>query len=93
MAQTSLLTDQTSDTTSSGVAVTGPATVFTRGLGGAKCTLEVAPTDTEADYEPLHTDNFPNLPQFLVNLAGSYYIRAKLENSTASTSANVIVSN
>jgi len=92
MAAVKILEDQTTDTTSTGTAVTGPCSVWVRGLNGAECLIQVAQTDVAGDYETLNSKFFVSMDQFVINLVGAYFVRAILQNSTATTNATVTVS-
>ena len=87
-----LFTDQTTDAKSAGVAPGGPCTVHTSGVfDGCHVTIQVAPTDLDANYElPTGT----NLQDFRIGgvvkceAVAGYFVRVVLSNAGASTSVS-----
>lgn len=87
-----LLTNQTTDTTGSGSAMSGPCSVLVYGtLGGAQVSLQAADTDTEAHYQPVGFKSVIQSGGWVdVNIQGSYYLRAKLSKAGSTTSVSVV---
>ena len=91
-----LLTNATSNTTGTGVAMTGPCTVYVRGtLAGAEVVVQIADEDVSASYvapdkSMLAEHRFAGTGAITLNAQGAYFVRALLGNVSSSTSVSVI---
>jgi hypothetical protein len=86
-----LLSAVSADTTGAGVSITGPATVYVRGLlRGANVAIELAPTNTPADYVEMRRFFDPTV--CFIEIAGAAFIRARVAGvKTAGASITVDV--
>ena len=87
-----LLSTQTTDTTGTGAAHTGPCSVHVRGtLAGAKVAIEASDEDETASYSPagLKSEVLANGWRSF-DIQGDYFLRAKLIGATAATSVTVV---
>lgn len=85
------LTNQTTDTVSSGQALSGPVTIHTRGTyDGATIQVEVADEDVDASYQPVNRKGQLRQPG-PINLdgRGTYYARVRQTGSGPETSITV----
>jgi hypothetical protein len=95
MAATALLTNKTTNGAGTGVSVTGPCTVFFDGdsvFGGARVEIQVAITDTDAEYSYVGKGAVAYRPEPKnITPIGAYYVRAKVfdAGSTTNISASV----
>ena len=87
-----LLSTQTTNTTGSGASHTGPCTVHVYGtFDGAEVVLEMADSDTAAEYVPIGRQGTFNKTggNCTVDAQGTYFLRAKLNRAGSSTSVSV----
>jgi hypothetical protein len=86
----SLLSDQTTDTTGTGVAVTGPCSIVVSGdsvFDGATVDIQVALNDETGEYQTPGEEAYMKRPgMFRLEITGSYYVRAVQTDSGSSTS-------
>lgn len=87
-----LLTTQTTDTTGTGAAMSGPCSVLIYGtFDGAQISLQAADSDTASHYQPVGFKSVIQSGCWLdINIQGSYYLRAIQSKSGASTSLSVV---
>jgi len=80
-----LLDGVTTDTVGTGASHTGPCSVFVTGtLGGGVVTLEIAPSDTSAEYVPAGRNSVLWQPgSYTVDAQGTYFLRARIDRSTS----------
>jgi hypothetical protein len=82
-----LLRDVTANGAGSGVALSGPCTLFVENnsvFAGARVHVEYATNDTAAEYSPIgHEFTSPGSVQ--CNAQGSYYLRGVVTSANTST--------
>ena len=104
MAGTAIATTVTTDGATTGVSLTGPKQILVHGdtvYDGSQFQLEIADTDTSADYQAIHfgigslvyerfSEGSPQ--QLFVNAPSdsSYFIRINVENAATLTSITVV---
>lgn len=86
-----LLTDQTTDTTGTGAAMSGPCSVCAEGtFAGATVYLEAAISDSGTRYQPIGWLSPMSQGGWIaVDIQGAYWIRAKLAKAGTTTSVTV----
>ena len=89
-----LLSAVTTDTTGSGASHSGPCTVMVHGdsvFDGAQVLIEIANTDTAADYTPIGREGYFKQPgSFNCQGQGTYYLRAVLRDAGTNTSVTCV---
>jgi hypothetical protein len=90
-----LLTAVTSDGAGSGVSLSGPSSVIVHNdsvFDGATIEIQIADTDTAADYAPVGRDGmFQAAGGCAIDVQGAYYARAVVSGAGSSTSVNAVV--
>ena len=88
-----LLSGVSANGAGSGASHSGPCTVMVHGdtvFDGARVALEVADTDTAADYVAIDGAELKKHDVLGVNVKGTYYLRAVVTGAGSSTSLNVV---
>ena len=89
-----ILDAQTTNTTTSGTTFTGKVVVYATGVfDGALAQVQIAPTDTAAEYEPIDggAADFNKPGQIVIGAEGAYYLRAIQSDSGTKTEITINV--
>ena len=91
-----LLSAVTSDGAGTGASHSGPCTVIVHNdsvFDGANIAIQIADTDTAADYVPIDGAVFRTNNAIAINGQGTYYLRAVVANAVSTTSLTVVTTN
>lgn len=92
-----LLTNATADGAGTTASMTGPSTVYVKGVfAGAKVAIQIADEDVAASFVKPDTNVFPEShvtgPKALtLNAYGAYKVRAVVQGATATTDLDAVV--